>query len=65
LKNTLFTPVEIPDQVTTYLGLGHRTQKENIANATPDLATLAAVITCRLLHATHAFYYLNTLQFLS
>jgi hypothetical protein len=36
---------------------GHRAQKENTVNATPDLATLAAVITCRLLHTTHAFIF--------
>jgi hypothetical protein len=56
-KNTLFTPVAIPDQVTKYLIFGHMTQKENTVNATPDLATLAAVITCRLLHTTHAFIF--------
>jgi hypothetical protein len=61
--NTLFTPVANPDQVTKYLMFGHRKQKENIVSATPDLATLAAVRTCRLLHTTHPLYYLNTLQF--
>jgi hypothetical protein len=48
---------ETPDQVTKYLMFGQKTQKENIVNATPDLATLAAVITCRLLHTTHTFIF--------